>query len=71
MSYRTGSFKKLGLPEKLYVVAYQSDDDPLDTVWTVSDDPEACGWETDGGCEGYGLTKEVALEIVRRYNASK
>lgn len=29
-------------------------------VWTLSRDPNVCGWNTDGGYDGYGLTKSDA-----------
>lgn len=63
---------------RLYCVRAESDlwstndepdeDDPDENVWTVSDDPNCPGWETDGGYDGYGLPKAIAEEIVRRWN---
>lgn len=41
--------------------------DDLDTVWTISRD-HAEGWETDGGCPGYGLTKIDAMELADAAN---
>jgi len=38
-------------------------------AYTISSSPEAQGWENDAGCDNYGLPKELAEEIVRRYNA--
>ena len=29
-------------------------------VYTVSRDPERAGWDTDGGCEGYGIAQPDA-----------
>lgn len=46
--------------KKVYVVAYESDADPEDEVWTLSEDPDKEGWETDCSHYGYGLTKERA-----------
>jgi hypothetical protein len=37
-------------------------------VWTVSDDPKACGWETDSGCPGYGLTRDRATMLADAIN---
>ena len=34
---------------------YESEDRD---IWTISEDPEETGWETDSGCDGYGLSKE-------------
>lgn len=28
--------------------------------WTLSRDPEATGWSTDGGYDGYGMTRALA-----------
>jgi hypothetical protein len=39
-------------------------------IWTLSQDPLVCGWETDAGCSGYGLTKADAELIAARWNAS-
>lgn len=49
-----------------YVVCERIDevdlDDPIELrkIWTVSRDPKACGWNTDSGQNGYGLTKADA-----------
>jgi hypothetical protein len=37
-------------------------------VWTVSRDPLETGWETDGGCDGYGLTKADAEFLAAAAN---
>lgn len=29
-------------------------------IWTVSKNPKLCGWCTDSGCDGYGLTRAEA-----------
>ena len=29
-------------------------------IWTISENPDETGWETDSGHSGYGLTKEQA-----------
>lgn len=36
--------------------------------WTITTDPEYCGWETDSGHEKYGLPKELAQWICDRLN---
>lgn len=38
-------------------------------IWTLSQDLNECGWETDCGCPGYGLTKADAELIAARWNA--
>lgn len=50
---------------KLYVVAVSDD---IGTIWTVSPDPSRCGWKTDIGHDGYGLTKAAAIRIAEAYN---
>jgi hypothetical protein len=40
-------------------------------VWTVSRDPEAPGWETDGGAEGYGLTRADAEFLAATANKAE
>lgn len=37
-------------------------------VWTVSRDPEKPGWNTDGGYEGYGLTRKEAEYLCNAAN---
>ena len=37
-------------------------------IWTISRDPKQCGWETDCGCPGYGLTYTKANAIVGNLN---
>lgn len=37
-------------------------------VWTVSQDPEWPGWETDSACPGYGLSKEDAEFLAAAAN---
>jgi hypothetical protein len=61
----------------LYVVC---DGDPIEYrlqdyeydkgVATLSPDPEACGWETDDACGGYGLPLYVARAIADQFNGS-
>lgn len=47
-------------PKMNRVRAVKSDfGDESDNVWTISGD-QYCGWETDSGCPGYGLSKEEA-----------
>jgi hypothetical protein len=43
-------------------------DDPDAEVWTLSRDPNRAGWETDGGCGGYGLKKADAEELAAHTN---
>ena len=44
---------------------------PNERCYTVSCSPNAPGWRTDMGCEGYGLTLKVAQEIVGCYNLAR
>jgi len=37
-------------------------------VWTVSTDPDECGWETDSAMEGYGLTRGDAIFLADAAN---
>lgn len=55
----------------LHVVSEHWSDpqDPEETTWTVSQD-QNCGWSTDCGCPGYGLTKADAQLIADRWNAA-
>ncbi len=52
-----------------YVVAFQSDANPDEAVWTVSEHLYRLGWRTQGGEPGYGLTKQSAEYIVKALNA--
>jgi len=51
-------------------LASQNDDEPYEErqIWTISKDPERCGWETDSGYDGYGLTKKDADELANAAN---
>ena len=40
-------------------------------VWTVSRSPDQCGWITDSGVEGYGLTRADAEFLARAANAAE
>jgi hypothetical protein len=40
-----------------------------DRVWTMSQHPRQTGWETDSGCDGYGLTYAEAEELARAANS--
>lgn len=40
-----------------------------DEVFSVSTDPAVPGWETDGGCAGYGISAVWASRIVLAANA--
>ena len=57
------------LLDRLYVVASEDDADPEESVWTLSNDPERTGWETDSGFSGYGLPKSLAMAIASAWNA--
>ena len=47
------------------------DPDDLEArIWTVSLTPYRTGWETDSGCERYGLTKDLAEELADAANAA-
>ncbi len=48
----------------MWYAVKHSNGNPEHDVWTISQDPNECGWETDGGYYGYGLTKEKAAYIV-------
>lgn len=37
-------------------------------VWSVSTNPSEAGWETDGGCSGYGVSKANADFIAAAKN---
>lgn len=41
-----------------------SKDDPDAWIWTLSKDPNETGWNTDGGFDGYGLTKADADHLA-------
>jgi hypothetical protein len=48
---------------------YDADENPdNDTIWTVSEDPERAGWNTDSGYHGYGLTKAQAQFLADAAN---
>ena len=42
-----------------------------ETIWTVSRQPDECGWQTDGGCHGYGLTKADAQFLADAANRAE
>lgn len=46
--------------KRVYVVA-SKDAGNNKAVFTLSEDPNVEGWETDSGVDGYGLTKEKAM----------
>jgi hypothetical protein len=47
--------------KKVYAVCDAMAYDPNNNeVWTISEDPNKAGWETDSGYSGYGLPKEKA-----------
>ncbi len=54
-------------PETLYVYP-----DPVqfpnEECYTLTSKQGEPGWETDSGQPGYGLPKEIAVEIAVRYN---
>jgi hypothetical protein len=58
------------MSKRVYVVCYEMEDDsdPKAKIWTLSEDPNNTGWETDSGCEGYGLTKEQAEYYAKCIN---
>ena len=51
---------------KWYAV-YNSNGDPDDKIWTVSKNTE-CGWETDCGQPGYGITRADAEFLAAAAN---
>ncbi len=40
------------------------------SIWTLSRNPAEEGWETDSGCDGYGLTYAEAKELADAANAA-
>lgn len=46
--------------EQFHVVANRISADAKDCVWSVSPDQTSTGWDTDSGCDGYGLPFEYA-----------
>lgn len=40
-----------------------------ESAWTVTQDPDKDGWETDGGLPGYGLTERKAKFLAAAANA--
>lgn len=72
-------FKRLSMPKstdppttRFYVVDFRYDDKDVhrddEKVFTVSTDPNTPGWQTDGGYDGYGLTKSQAQFLVDAAN---
>jgi hypothetical protein len=57
---------------KFYVVDFRYDEKDVhedhEKVFTVSNDPNEPGWDTDGGYDGYGLTKAQAQFLVDAAN---
>lgn len=53
---------------RVYAVCDDAHDPDTDHCWTISEHPRRTGWETDSGCDGYGLTKAIAEEYVRAIN---
>ena len=41
---------------------------PKDLIWTVSVHRDECGWNTDSGCDGYGMPKKVAQFLADAAN---
>ena len=41
---------------------------PHDRIWTLSRDPNRCGWETESGCPGYGLMRADAEFLAAAAN---
>ena len=57
------------MADRWYVVASNhSNLDPDRQIWTVSRNPNLPGWETDMGCDGYGLTKAEADFLAQAAN---
>ncbi len=58
--------------KRWYVTCWQDvggeDPSPNKAIWTVSLFPIEEGWNTDGGCLGYGLTKFLAQELADAAN---
>lgn len=50
------------------VYARSGDPDPDTDIWTVSKDPTECGWETDCGQPGYGLSRTDAEFLAAAAN---
>lgn len=47
--------------KKVYATIDDACSDPSTIdAWTISEDPDSIGWETDSGLGGYGISKEKA-----------
>jgi hypothetical protein len=63
------------MKKRWYVVSWEAFNDKEltdakgDRIWTVSRDPDATGWETDCGYDGYGLTWDEATELASAANS--
>jgi hypothetical protein len=53
------------------VTTERDDPDPEDRVWTLTRRSGVPGWNTDGGYDGYGLTKAVAEWLARVANEAE
>lgn len=42
--------------------------DPTRQIWTVGKNPKRVAWDTDSGCDGYGLTKAEAEFLAQAAN---
>ena len=56
------------LTKRVYVVCSDMASDPNAKIWTLSEDSAKEGWETDSGCDGYGLTKAQAEYYAKCIN---
>ena len=57
---------------KWYVVADAGEHaHPDKDIWTISHHPKDTGWETDSGCDGYGLRKAEAQELADAANGQQ
>ncbi len=56
---------------KWYIKQQRDKSEHNDSIqsWTITTNPEYCGWITDSGCDEYGLPKELAQWICDKLNA--
>lgn len=67
------TFQRLYATKAEYVKTFSAsgtlNGDEGNSVHTVSTNPDEPGWNIDGGCSGYGMSKEWAEQIAREHNS--
>lgn len=53
---------------KVYVVREEWEGNEDRDIYTISPYPDQLGWETDSGCDGYGLPKAIADAYAQAIN---